>query len=95
MPNRQALYDDRMALAMERDGVASIKAEYERLRNQAKKEFDYAGLGAEKMKNDAEAQADKIVSDAEKTASALIANVKKTIAIIKCFIFFPFDVYIF
>ena len=68
----KALQDDKQALMAERQEVASIKAESERLRKQAESNVYNAKLKADRLIKKAKEEASEIVSDAHSKADSII-----------------------
>lgn len=77
----KALQDDKQALLAERQEVASLKTEAQRLKKHAKDEVHYAKLEADRLRKNAKEEASEIVSDARLTADRIIdmAKLNKTV----------------
>lgn len=77
----KALQDDRQALIAERQQVASLKSEAQRLKKQATDEVHYAKLEADRLRKNAKEEASEIVSDAHSIADSIIgmANSNKAV----------------
>ena len=78
----KSLHDDKKALAMERAEVASIKAESERLRKQAKTDVVKAKLEADNLRKKAKEEASEIVSNAHSMADSIIDTAMSNKAVV-------------
>lgn len=78
----KALQDDRKALMAERQEVASIKAESERLRKKAESNVQNAKLQADRLIKKAKDEASEIVSDAHSTADSIIDTAMSNKAVV-------------
>ncbi len=72
----KALQDDKQALLAERQEVASLKTEAQRLKKHAKDEVHYAKLEADRLRKNAKEEASEIVSDAHSMAGSIIDMAK-------------------
>lgn len=78
----KALQDDRKALMAERQEVASIKAESERLRKKAESNVQNAKLEVDELIKKANDEASEIVSDAHSTADSIIDQAMSNKAVV-------------
>ena len=78
----KALQEDRKALMAERQEVASLKSEAQRLKKQSKDEVRYAKLEADRLRKNAKEDASEIVSDAHSMADSIIGMAKSNKAVV-------------
>ena len=78
----KALQDDRQALIAERQQVASLKSEAQRLKKQATDEVHYAKLEADRLRKNAKEEASEIVSDAHSIADSIIGMTNSNKAVV-------------